>query len=399
MNLPEIKTIEDARMARVYARKPIAIARGLGARVYDSSGKEYIDCAGGYGTCIVGHSHPRVAEAISIQAQRLISAHASTYNETRALFLEKLFSILPSELRRAYLANSGAEAIECAIKISRKFTGRRKIVAMKGGFHGKTHGALSATWDSKYRKSFEPLLPDFTHAVFGDPESAKTVISHDTAAILVEPVQGEGGVRIPPPDWLPLLRDLATDKGALLLADEIQTGFGRTGRKLACEHFNVIPDVVCLGKGIASGLPIGITVGRDEVMSSLGVGEHTSTFGGNPVVCAAAAATIDVLLDEHLIENAVKVGDHFKNGLSTVQSDLRIIRDVRGLGLMLGVEMRFDVLQTLQALLNRGVLALDAGRNILRFLPPLCLEPQQADSVVNELKAVLEEEQLAKLPS
>ena len=210
-------------MARVYSRKPIAIARGLEARVYDSSGKEYIDCAGGYGTCIVGHSHPKVAEAIAIQAQRLISAHASTYNETRALFLEKLFSILPSELRRAYLANSGAEAIECAIKISRKFTGRRKIVAMKGGFHGKTHGALSATWDSKYRKSFEPLLPDFTHAVFGDPESAKTVISHDTAAVLVEPVQGEGGVRIPPPDWLPLLRDLASENGALLLADEIQT--------------------------------------------------------------------------------------------------------------------------------------------------------------------------------
>ncbi len=399
MNLAEIRSIEDARMAKVYARKPIAIARGVGARVYDTSGKEYIDCAGGYGTCIVGHSHPKVAEAIANQAHRLISSHASTYSETRALFLEKLFSILPSDFGRAYLAKSGAEAIECAIKVCRKFTGKRKIVAMKGAFHGKTHGALSATWDSKYRKSFEPLLQDFTHATFGDQDSAKTLISHDTAAVLVEPIQGEGGIRIPPPDGLPLIRDLATDNGALLVADEIQTGFGRTGMMLACEHFGVTPDVLCLGKGIASGLPIGITVGRDEFMSALTLGEHTSTFGGNPVVCAAATATIEALQEDHLIENARAVGGHFKDALGSVQRELRIIRDVRGLGLMIGLEMRFDVLQTLLGLLNGGVLALDAGRNIVRFLPPLCLETEEADEVVKLLRQTLEEEQLAKLPS
>jgi len=399
MNLPEIATIEEARMARVYSRKHLAIARGHGAMVYDSTGKEYIDCAGGYGTCIVGHAHPRVAEAISSQSHRLISSHASTYNETRAIFLEKLFAFLPPAFERAYLANSGSEAIECAIKVSRKYTGKKQIVAMKGGFHGKTHGALSATWDIKYRKSFEPLLQDFTHAVFGDPESAKTVITKNTAAILIEPIQGEGGVRVPPPDWLPLIRDLATDNGAVLVADEIQTGFGRTGKKLACEHFKVTPDIVCLGKGIASGLPIGITVGSDRVMSSLALGEHTSTFGGNPVVCAAAAATVDVLQDERLIENARTVGEQFKRDLSSLQKYLRIMRDVRGLGLMLGVEMRFDIFQTLQSLLDEGVLALDAGRNILRFLPPLCLQTQHANKVVRALKTILEEEQLAKLPS
>ncbi len=399
MNFSEIQSIEDTLMAKVYARKPIAISRGMGANVYDDLGREYIDCAGGYGTCIVGHSHPKVAEAISQQAHRLISAHGSTYNETRAVFLRKLRSIMPPELGRVYLANSGAEAIECAIKVARKSTGRRKIVAMKGAFHGKTHGALSATWDSKYRKSFEPLLQDFTHVVYGDVESAKAAISQDTAAVLVEPIQGEGGVRVPPPDWVPLLRDLTRDKGALLVADEIQTGFGRTGKMFACEHFRTTPDVLCLGKGIASGLPIGITVAAEQVMGSLSLGEHTSTFGGNPVVCAAAAATIDVLLEERLVEKANKVGSYFKDNLTSVQKNLRIIRDVRGLGLMLGVEMRFDILQTLQGLLKRGILALDAGRNILRFLPPLCLQTQQVDSVMLTLKEQLEEEQVAKLPS
>ena len=399
MNFAEIQSIEDTKMARVYARKQVAISRGIGANVYDTSGREYIDCAGGYGTCIVGHAHPKVAEAISRQAHELISSHASTYNETRAIFLQKLSSILPPELGRIYLANSGAEAIECAIKVARKSTGRRNIVAMKGAFHGKTHGALSATWDCKYRKSFEPLLQDFTHAVYGDVESAKATMSRDTAAVLVEPIQGEGGVRIPPPDWLSLLRDLATDNGALLVADEIQTGFGRTGKLLASEHFKVTPDVLCLGKGIASGLPIGITIAGEQVMGALSLGEHTSTFGGNPVVCAAASATIDALLEEHLIENASKVGAYFKDSLIALQKELRIIRDVRGLGLMLGMEMRFDILQVLQSMLARRVIALDAGRNILRFLPPLCLRNQQVDSVIMALRGVLEEEQVAKLPN
>ncbi len=297
------------------------------------------------------------------------------------------------------MSNSGSEAVEAAIKIARKATGRRKIVAMKGGYHGKTHGALSATWDTKYRKSFEPLVPDFTHIPYGDDESAKTSISNDTAAVIIEPVQGEGGVRTPHPGWLPLLKDLCRDIGALLVADEVQTGFGRTGRMFASDHYGVVPDILCLGKGVASGLPIGLTLASDRVMGTLAPGEHTTTFGGNPVVCAAAAATIDVLLDEGLIDNAERVGTYLKNQLAVLQQNLRIIREVRGMGLMVGVEMRFEVLQILEEALRRGILLLDAGRNVLRFLPPLCISLSQVDQVISGLRESMEIEQTAKLSS
>jgi len=391
--------IEDAHSARFYARRPIAIVNGKGALVFDAEGKEYVDCAGGYGTCVIGHAHPVVVEAIAQQAHKLISCHGSTYNDARASLLSRLVTILPAGLSRVFLSNSGAEAVECAIKLARKSTGRRKIVAIKGGFHGKTHGALSATWDSKYRKSFEPLVPDFVHIPFGNFEGAKSTVSNDTAAVLVEPIQGEGGIRVPPPDWLPLLRDLAQGAGALLVADEIQTGFGRTGRMFACDHFGVIPDIMCLGKGIASGLPMGVTAASDRTMGFMAVGEHSSTFGGNPVVCAAAEATIRVLLEEQLVENAAKVGTHFKDQLLGMQRELRIIREVRGLGLMLGAEMRFDVYSILQSTLQNGVLLLDAGRNVLRFLPPLSIRHEHVDRVVSCLRSILVEEQFAKLPS
>ena len=391
--------MEDAHGAKVYAKKPVVIVRGSGALLYDMEGNEYVDCAGGYGTCIVGHTHPKVVAAISEQAAKLISCHGSTYNDARARLFSKLLTIAPKELDRFFLSNSGAEANECAIKISRKFTGRRKIVAFKGGFHGKTYGALSATWDAKYRKNFEPLLPDFTHIPYGNSEAAKAEITKGTAAVIVEPIQGEGGIRPSPTDWLPLLKDLTHDTGALLVADEIQSGFGRTGKMFACEHYGVKPDILCIGKGIASGLPLSITATDDEKMSALQVGEHTTTFGGNPIVCAAAAATIDALHDDHLVSNAAKVGLYLKNELLNVQKQLRIIREVRGMGLMIGVEMRFDVYPILTSALNQGILMLDAGRNVLRFLPPLIIDQPTVDRVVSGLRTIMEKEQLAKLPS
>ena len=391
--------MEDAHGAKVYAKKPVVIVRGSGALLYDLEGNEYVDCAGGYGTCIVGHTHPKVVAAISEQAAKLISCHGSTYNDARAELFSKLLTIAPKELDRFFLSNSGAEANECAIKISRKFTGRRKIVAFKGGFHGKTYGALSATWDAKYRKNFEPLLPDFTHIPYGNSEAAKAEITKDTAAVLVEPIQGEGGIRPSPMDWLPLLKDLTRDTGALLVADEIQSGFGRTGKMFACEHYGVKPDILCIGKGIASGLPLSITATDDEKMGALQVGEHTTTFGGNPIVCAAAAATIDALHDDHLVSNAAKVGLYLKNELLNVQKQLRIVREVRGMGLMIGVEMRFDVYPILTSALSQGILMLDAGRNVLRFLPPLVIDQSTVDRVVSGLRTIMEKEQLAKLPS
>ncbi len=398
MNMTEIQRIEDTYGAKVYAKKPVAIVRGSGALVYDAEGKEYVDCAGGYGTCIVGHAHPKVVAAISEQAAKLISCHGSTYNDARANLFAKLQTITMNDLDRFFLSNSGSEAIECAIKISRKFTGRRKIIAFKGGFHGKTHGALSATWDAKYRESFEPLLPDFAHLPYSNAEAAKAEITRGTAAVLVEPIQGEGGIRVALKDWLRLISDLAHDAGAVLVADEIQSGFGRTGKMFACEHYGVQPDVLCIGKGIASGLPVSVTATDNEKMGSLQIGEHTTTFGGNPVVCAAAAATIDALLEDHLIENAAKVGHYFTNQLHEAQKQFRIMREVRGMGLMVGVEMRFDVYPILTGALREGIMMLDAGRNVLRFLPPLVLDQSKVDRVLSGLRNIMEKEQLAKLP-
>ena len=399
MSVSDVRMVEDAHLAKFYAKKQVTIVRGKGILVFDTEGKEYIDCTGGYGTCIVGHAHPRVAEAIADQARKLISCHGSTYNDARARLVSKLLTITPNGMNRFFLSNSGAESVECAIKLARKSTSRRKIVAIKGGFHGKTHGALSATWDSKYRKSFEPLVPDFTHIPFNNEEAAKDNISQETAAVLVEPIQGEGGIRVATAAWLSLLRDLTQDAGALLVADEIQSGFGRTGKMFACDHYGITPDILCLGKGIASGLPLAVTVANDEIMGSLTVGEHTSTFGGNPVACAAAEATISVLLEEHLVENSAKVGQYFKDRLLEMQKQLRIVREVRGMGLMLGVEMRFDVHSILQTALQQGVMLLDAGRNIVRFLPPLSIQDSHVDLVVSCLRNILVEEELAKLPS
>jgi acetylornithine/LysW-gamma-L-lysine aminotransferase len=396
MMLTDAREVEEAHYARYYARKPVTIVRGRGALVYDEKGSEFVDCTGAYGTCIVGHAHPKVVEAINDQAKKLIACHGSTYNDARATFVSKLSTVLPTSLKRFFLTNSGAEALECAIKVARKATGKRKIVAIKGAFHGKTHGALSATWDPKYRRSFEPLVPDFVHIPFNDSETAKETITNDTAAVLVEPIQGEGGIRVPTRDWMVLLRDLIHDAGGLLIADEVQTGFGRTGKMLACEHLGIEPDVLCLGKGMASGLPIGVTASTDVAMSALTVGEHTSTFGGNPVVCAAGSATIDVLLSERLVDNAAKVGEYFKAGLLELKGTHRIVRDVRGLGLMLAVETRFDVHEILLQALHEGVLLLDAGRNILRFLPPLCMEASHVDRVLSVLSGVLEREEVAK---
>lgn len=399
MTYPNARETEEAHYARYYARKPVTIVRGRGSLLYDDNGGEYIDCTGAYGACIVGHAHPKVAQAISDQAKMLIACHGSTYNDARARFVSRLSTILPNHLNRLFLSNSGAEAVECAIKVARKSTGRRKIVAVKGAFHGKTHGALSATWDAKYRKNFEPLVPGFVHIPFDNHEAAKETITNDTAAVFIEPVQGEGGIRVPSKEWLSLLDDLVHDAGGLLVADEIQTGFGRTGRMFAFEHADVKPDILCLGKGIASGLPIGLTAAAEGTMSSLSVGEHTTTFGGNPVVCAAGSATINVLLDEGLVDNAAKVGDYFKTGLGQLMDNHKIVREVRGLGLMLAAEMRFDVHGIITNALSGGVLVLDAGRNILRFLPPLCIETQQVDRVLAVLGRILEQEELAKLPS
>ena len=398
MNEQEIIDIEERLMANVYSKRERVITKGKGALVWDINGKEYIDCTGSYGVSIVGHCHPRVVEAVKRQVETLISCHASFYNDVRSVLLEKIIRIAPKGINKVFLSNSGSESVECAIKLARKFSGKPEIIAMMSAFHGKTMGALSATWDKKYREPFKPLVPEFKHVPPDNLQKVKKAITDKTAAIIVEPIRGEGGVRIPPNGFLPGLREICDKTGVLLIFDEVQTGFGRTGTIFACEHWNVVPDVLCVAKSVAGGLPIGITIAKENVMSSLKVGEHTTTFGGNPLVCAGACAAIDVLLEEKLAERAATQGRYFKRKLELLQARHKIVREVRGLGLMIGMELRFDVLNIILKSADRGVLILDAGRNILRFLPPLVIEREQIDRVINTLDMVMEEEKNERLP-
>jgi acetylornithine/LysW-gamma-L-lysine aminotransferase len=389
----DIISFENRLMANVFGKRPLVITRGKAALVWDVKGKEYVDCTSSYGVALLGHSHPKVVEAICKQAETLISCHASLYNNKRTEFLQKLISITPMGLNKAFLSNSGAESVECAIKLARKFTGKTEIIAVMGGYHGKTMGALSATWEKKYRQPFQPLVPEFKHVPPDNLEKIAEAIADKTAAVLLEPIRGEGGIRVPPSDFLPGVRRLCEEKNVLLILDEVQTSFGRTGKMFGCNHWGVTPDVICLAKPFAGGLPIGITVAKEEIMSSLKIGEHSTTFSGSPLVCAAGCAAIDVLVKNKLAERAEKIGIYFKAKLEELQTKYRIVKEVRGLGLMLGMEFRYDVRNIILKTMEKGVLVLDAGRNVLRFLPPLVIEKEQINKTITVLDEVIGEEE------
>ncbi|MFQ5410443.1 MAG: aspartate aminotransferase family protein, partial [Anaerolineales bacterium] len=364
-----VSVIETERQftSGVYPKRDVAIVRGEGARVWDADGREYIDCVGGHGVANLGHCHPKVVEAIAQQAQMLITCSEVFYNDRRAELLSRLFARLPDGLNRIFLCNSGAEAVEGAIKFTRLSTGRPGIVATMRGFHGRTMGALSATWERKYREPFEPLVPAFSHVPFNNLDRMVQAVSDDTAAVLVEIVQGEGGVRPGSAEYFQGLRKLCDERGALLIVDEVQTGFGRTGRWFAVEHAGIVPDLMCLGKAIAGGVPMG-AVAIGPAVAELPAGVHGSTFGGNPLACAAAIAALEAYDREGLIQRSTDMGRYLLERLQNVESPL--IREVRGLGLMIGIELKTRVTPVLQELMGRGVLALPAGPTVLRLLPP-----------------------------
>ena len=384
-------------MANVYSKRPLVIAKGNGALLWDVNGREYIDCMSNYGVSLVGHSHPKVIEAIRRQSEFLVSCHGSLYNEARSIFLKKIVDIMPKGLEKVYFANSGAESVECAIKLARKYTGKQEIIAMMGAYHGKTFGALSATWNQKYRSSFEPLVPGFKHTPYGNVEKIRENITEETAAILVEPVQGESGIKVPPFTFLQKLREICDEKSVLLILDEVQTGFGRTGKMFACQHSKVTPDIICLAKAIAGGLPFGLTIAREDVMSSFKVGDHSTTFGGNAIVCAAATAVLNIIVEEKLPDRAAKLGSRMIENLNKLRDECKIIREVRGVGLMIGIEFRFDVLNIILKALERGILVLDAGRNIVRLLPPLVISQDQLDRAFEILSKTIKEEENERL--
>jgi acetylornithine/LysW-gamma-L-lysine aminotransferase len=387
-----LSTVEDAHLVPTYQKFPIKIIRGNGALVYDDGGQEYIDLSGGYGVAIIGHSNPYVASAIANQAKKLITCHGSLYNDTREDYLSELARVLPEGLGHLYFCNSGAEANEAAIKFARKKTGRKEIIAFTGSYHGKTYGALSATWNQKYRKPFEPLVEGVKFAPFGNLDKASELVSDGTAALIVEPIQGESGIHVPAPDFLPGLRKLSRERGALLIFDEVQSGFGRTGKMWACENWNVSPDILTASKGIAGGVPFGFTAVTKDIATALKPGEQTSTFGGNALSCAAALAALQFLQSESLLEKARTTGDYFKQKLETevLARHPSLVREVRGIGLMLAVELKIPVKDVILLGFKHDLILLYAGLNILRFLPPLVISKEQVDKVIERLDAILQ---------
>lgn len=381
-----LKSTEDQFSVGVYQKRDAAIVRGRGARVWDAAGREYIDCVAGVGVANVGHCNPAVVKAIQEQASRLITCSELFYNDARAQCLERLSRITPEGIDRFFLCNSGTEAVEGAIKFARMATGRKRVVAAMRGYHGKTLGSLSATWDKKYRDPFAPLVPDFVHAPYNNAAEFEKAIDDQTAAVILEPVQGEGGVRPATAGFFQAVRKACDDRGVLLIIDEIQTGFGRTGRMFACEHLGVLPDILTMAKGIAGGIPMG-AIGIDRRVGELEKQSHTSTFGGNPLACAAAVAAIDFLVDQDLPRQAAEKGEYFMQRLRAI-ADPRI-REVRGLGLMIGMELKQKAGALAQAMLQEGVLVLLAGSTVLRFLPPLVITREEIDTVVAALTKVL----------
>lgn len=384
---------EEDFMGQLYQKFPVTIDKGEGAHLWDINGKEYIDCMGGYGVAIVGHKNPRVVKAIKEQADKIITVHGSLYNKKREEFLETLIDLAPEGLSQVHLNNSGAEAVEAAIKFARKFTGKKGMVAMKGSYHGKTMGALSITFNPKYRKPFQPLLEKVSFASYGDIEDLKSKIDVDTGCIILEPIQGETGIIVSPEDFLQEVRKLCDEKEIVLIFDEIQAGLGRTGRLWACQHWNTVPDILCLAKGIAGGVPMGVTLTRPKILEKIRKGEHSSTFGGNPLSCAAGTATLQALTKDGLVENAENMGKVFRLGLEKLKEKHQIIREVRGMGLMIGIEMKFEVRDILMDLIEEGVLMLYSGRNILRLLPPLIISEEDIKKVLQILDTVLTKEE------
>ena len=376
--------LEQTYELEVYPRRDIVLIRGSGARLFDENGREYIDCAANVGVSNIGHGNQTVARAVHDQYLTLGNCYSMFYNPVRAHLAQKLASLAPGNLNKVFFCNSGAEANEAAIKFARSSTGRQEIIAAMRGFHGKTMGALAATWGPEYQKPFAPMMPGLKHVPYNNLAKLEAALGGNTAAVLLEVVQGEGGVKIGDKAYFQKVRELCDANGMLLIIDEVQTGFGRTGTMFACEQF-VVPDMLCLAKSLAGGIPMGAVLCNDRI--KVPVKSHTSTFGGNPTACAAALATIEVIEKEGLVERSRTLGEYFLQELGSIESNK--IREIRGLGLMLGIELKEKAGPYVQQLMEKGIIVLLAGATVIRLLPPLVITREEIDAVVEALKDTL----------
>ncbi len=375
-----------------YARYPVTFVRGEGSWLFDDLGKPYLDFLGGIAVALLGHARPEVTQAVSVQAGALLHVSNLFHVPAQARLGERLSAATTGG--KVFFCNSGTEANEAAIKLVRKHSfdrfgeGRHEIVVVEGSFHGRTYGGLSATAQPKFHKGFEPMLPGFTTVPFGDIDALDAALTERVCAFLVEPIQGESGVRMHPPGYLKEAEGMCRKKGIPLVADEIQTGLGRTGAFLACERFDILPDVVSLAKGLANGLPLGAVVARDDVAAAFGPGSHGSTFGGNPVACAAALAVLEILASPGFAPSVVRKGERLFGGLMGIASRRTGVREVRGVGLMVGMEMQGEAKPLVARCMDAGLVVGAAG-NVLRFLPPLTVTEDEIDRGLSILESVL----------
>jgi acetylornithine/N-succinyldiaminopimelate aminotransferase len=389
----EIIKKADQVIAKTYKRFPIVIAKGKGCNLWDTDGKKYTDFVAGIAVCNLGHAHPGVSKALSMQANILF--HVSNLYYTIPQVDLAYWLTENSFADRVFFCNSGAEANEAAIKLARKYfkekgeSGRYRIISMEHSFHGRTMATLSATGQDKIKQGFEPVLEGFDYVPFNDISALRGTIGPSTCAVLIEPIQGEGGVRCPDPEYLKAVRQACDETGLLLIFDEIQTGMGRTGKLFAYEHFGIAPDIMTLAKALANGLPIGAMLAREEVADAFGPGSHASTFGGTPVVTAASLEVVRVLSEENIIDHCKKIGAYFKERLAWLKNRHEVIEDVRGMGLLLGMKLKIEGDQIVASCMEKGFLINCIQGNILRFIPPLIIEKQEIDALVACLDEVI----------
>jgi len=385
METEQLLTLEDSYGLNVYPKRDLVLVRGEGALLFDNNNRIFIDCAGGHGVASVGHGNPIVAKAIGEQAKKLISCPGIFYNDLRAQLLAKLIGVSPRNIHKAFLCNSGTESVEAALKFARFTTKRPNFVCMMRGFHGRTMGALSATFNPNYKKDFEPLVPGFSFAPFNNIEKTEKLVDENCAAVILETVQGEGGVHVAQKEFIREVRRICDKKGALLIVDEVQTGFCRTGRFFSIQHFDVEADMICIAKAMGGGIPMGAVLCSDKIIEPKG--KHGSTFGGNPLCCAAASAVIDYMMENNLATQAQQKGQLVMDRLSSADSPR--IRQVRGLGLMIGIELKEKVKPIVLELMKQGVLTLPAGATVLRLLPPLVITKEELEIVAEKIIKVL----------
>ena len=392
MSTEELKQDAAHYMMQTYTRQPLSIVRGCGTKVYDLEGREYLDFVAGIAVNILGHGHPDLVQAIQHQAAQLIHTSNLYYTEPQVKLAQML--VEHSFADKVFFCNSGAEANEAAIKLARRYShekygaGRFEIVTMKNSFHGRTMATLTATGQDKVQKGYDPLLQGFNYVAFNNLDQLEQAVTGKTAAIMLEPIQGEGGIYAADRQYLKQVRELCTQKDVLLIFDEIQTGMGRTGTLFAYEQLGVQPDIMTLAKALGGGVPIGACLATDAVARAFSPGSHASTFGGNPLACAAGLAVCRALLDGHVLDHARRMGEHFAKGLSECQPRHRVVREVRGLGLLQGMELEIDAKTVVSECLARGILINATGEHVLRFVPSLIITQPEIDRLLDTLAEI-----------